>query len=505
MVSVRGILAVPLIVIPLLMFFNQHLHLEQSFFGEDSKQGKQKVPVPPPSPIVPAQPSQISASSVRSTMVAIDTALRSKGGVYASYSCKTVSWDDVSRGTVGDQLSVWGPNIADTRLWAKNGAQLYTVRSDNWNEKLGRVSADEVALVASKDNGPLRPVTLRDFLTDIGKYGHYAGLPAELNLSNANMDAEVSVRFQTTFLPVSNTSLAAMEFAPEMYSYQTVADSDPRNLLLLATTQGVAIQQDGHGATRLYSHVLGDNKQVSRHWFEAERSKHAVGGQQNETKEEKLAAASRGKATASVIGTRAMGTRFNVLATVQVPLKQAQRPREQPVLAYAMLSKSVEMEESEEMAASAEMDEPEEMAAPTVALKSLRMQSDSASVLRSAPGQANAARVSKGSFVDHWQGLTVSSPKRDDTQHVTITFVLYNTVAGGVPSEKDVVAAVDDMEQLYNSCGWNGKRAEVGASFSTAELTVKNMNDITSKQSQQPYKEPVQDSETFPTSRTEGL
>merc|ERR1719181_1951457 len=76
---------------------------------------------------------------------------------------------------------------------------------------------------------------------------------------------------------------------------------------------------------RLYSHVLGDDRKVSRHWFEAERSSHAVGGQQNESKEEKLAAAARGKATASVIGTRAMGTRFNVLATVQVPLKQKKR------------------------------------------------------------------------------------------------------------------------------------------------------------------------------------
>merc|ERR1712151_726301 len=119
-------------------------------------------------------------------------------------------------------------------------------------------------------------------------------------------------------------------------------------------------------------------------------------------------------------------------------------------------------------------------------------------------GQANAARVSRGDFVDIWNGLSVSKPQRDDTQHVTITVVLYNTVAGGIPSEKDVVAAVDDMEQLYKACGWNGKRADVGASFSTAELTVKNMIDITSKQSQKPYKDPVQDSDAFPTSRTVG-
>merc|ERR1712167_408389 len=45
------------------------------------------------------------------------------------------------------------------------------------------------------------------------------------------------------------------------------------------------------------------------------------------TKEEAQAAAQRGKATASVIGTRSMGTRFNVLMTIQVPLKQKPQPK----------------------------------------------------------------------------------------------------------------------------------------------------------------------------------
>ena len=56
------------------------------------------------------------------------------------------------------------------------------------------------------------------------------------------------------------------------------------------------------------------------------RSRHKVGGAQSESKEERDDALKRGKATASVIGVRAMGTRFNVLMTVQVPLKQKPRP-----------------------------------------------------------------------------------------------------------------------------------------------------------------------------------
>jgi len=49
-----------------------------------------------------------------------------------------------------------------------------------------------------------------------------------------------------------------------------------------------------------------------RYWLEAERSDHKVGGAQMESTEERQDALSRGKAVSSVIGTRAMGARFNV-------------------------------------------------------------------------------------------------------------------------------------------------------------------------------------------------
>lgn len=54
-----------------------------------------------------------TGSSVRETCNAINTARKDKGGVYKDYFCKTVSWDDVQRGTVGGTLSCWGGNIYD--------------------------------------------------------------------------------------------------------------------------------------------------------------------------------------------------------------------------------------------------------------------------------------------------------------------------------------------------------------------------------------------------------
>jgi huntingtin len=459
------------------------------------------------------------SATVQETMTAINAALAE-----SDYRCQTVSWDDVERGTVGGGLSCWGSNITDTRLWEKSGKQLYTVRSQNWNEKLGAVNAHEIALMAGgvRDAEPPRPVTLADFLANIGSHGSYAGLSPGTDLSNTDMDAKVSIRFQTTFLPVPDEELGAVEFAPEMYNYQTRSDTDPKNLLLLCTTQGSALQQDGAGAKKLFHHALdpaGKPGEICRYWFEAERTKHAVGGAQTETREEKEAALARGKAVSAVIGTRAMGTRFNVLMTVQVPLEQERKEARGMSLGgwgmtkgkkakgfggFALAGcapKSMGMQAmglnfaSEVKAEALDMDygcgyggldmDDDSMYMEECQVRSVRATKSMAPPRR---GKASAARVSRGSQVDTWQGLSAKTPKRDAHQHVTVTVVIYNTVAGGVPGFEDVAAAIADMDALYASCGWTGALASQGADFMKSELTVADALKIADKMAAQPYK-----------------
>jgi len=222
-------------------------------------------------------------ASVQKTITQINSVLKeSTDGPYSNYSCKTVSWDDGQRGTgVGGWLSCWGSNITDTRLYAKDGRQLFTVRGDNWNERLGKVTANDLALIASDEDGggglkELRPVTLRSVLSNISKYGKYTNLGID-SLLDEKLDDAVSVRFQTTFLPVGKGEKQALEFAPEAYNYNTMDDEDPRNLVLLCTTQGLAIQQDGRGAKKLFHHAKDDGT-IKRFWLEAESSSHKVGG-----------------------------------------------------------------------------------------------------------------------------------------------------------------------------------------------------------------------------------
>jgi hypothetical protein len=490
------------------------------------------------------------------------------------YSCKTVSWDDVQRGTVDGSLSCWGSNITDTRLWEKTGKQLFTVRPDNWNEKLGKVASSEVAVLAPQDateGAPLKPVTLHSFLKTIGKkeHGGYAGLSEAENLSSTDLDEEVSIRFQTTFLPVDDLGPAArgtLEFATEAYNYSTLDDADPRNMVLLCTTQGTAVQQDGKGAKKLFHHAVDpEDGKVHRYWLEAEQSDHQVGGAQKETAEERADAVKRGKAVSSVIGVKALGTRFNVLLTVQVPLEQKPRERSSggglfgggfgsgggslfgaggggkgggglfggggyggappaaggcfgapppgapPYNPYSPAYSPTSPAYSPTSPAYNPTSPSYSACSPSYSPTSPSFSPSSPTigaatgigpVYRSRCGpsserdppkiaRANAARVSRGSEVDTWAGLTVKTPKRHPSEHITVTCVIYNTVAGGVPSPEDVRAAVEDMEQLYTACQWNGRLAEAGAGFMKQELTVVDASKIAAKVATQPYKPPA--------------
>lgn len=371
----------------------------------------------------------------------------------------------------------------------RNGTNLFTVRSDNWNEKLGIVPADQIAVVAGAGGrGPVQPVTLRHILQGLGHFGGYAGLEAGTNLFDANLDAKCSIRFQTTFIPVQGDdgdALGKLEFATEAYNYNTMDDSDPRNLVLLCTSQGVAVQQDGSGAKKLFHHAVDDQGQIHRYWLEAEESKHKVGGEQRETQEERAEAQARGKATSSVIGIRAMGQRFNVLMTIQVPLQQKKPARMD-------MCWGAECEEEEGCCEDSD-DDWDMMDMCGAMERSMKCRER-----RSAVGTCTAARVSRGSEYDVWPGLSVQAPERHGSEHVTLTVVMYNTVKGGVPSAEDVAAAVDDLEALYKSCSENGFLADDLMNFMKEELKVADMTSIAAKLSFQPPAPVVVNHDVFP-------
>ncbi|MFN3503912.1 MAG: hypothetical protein ACK4ZJ_16805, partial [Allorhizobium sp.] len=65
------------------------------------------------------------------------------------------------------------------------------------------------------------------------------------------------------------------------------------------------------------------------------------------------------------------------------------------------------------------------------------------------------ARVSYGTDKGTYAGVGKRRPERHESEHVTVTVVLYNVVVG-LPSSDDVKRAIDDMERLYSACEWSG-------------------------------------------------
>lgn len=99
-------------------------------------------------------------------------------------------------------------------------------------------------------------MSLQTFLENAGALGSYAGLDSAVNLSDGDLDREISIRFQTVFLPVDEDDEATLEFAAQMFNYNTHDNEDPQNLLLLASSQGTAVQADGVGPQMVYHHSL---------------------------------------------------------------------------------------------------------------------------------------------------------------------------------------------------------------------------------------------------------
>jgi len=93
-------------------------------------------------------------------------------------------------------------------------------------------------------------------------------------------------------------------------------------------------------------------------------------------------------------------------------------------------------------------------------------------------GISSAARVSRGSFVDSWGGVSSKEQVRHPNEHVTATIVMYYTCSGGVPTAEDVKRAIDDLEELYQAVEVNGNLADEKFDFMKSELTVKDAMDI---------------------------
>lgn len=359
-------------------------------------------------------------------------------------------------------MSSAGKNITDSWITAKDGnKKLFTIRHNNWNEKLGVINSEQLALIFDLQKSTWQPkekfenITLQDFLKNSAKYGQYINLKTP-DLSNDFLDQKISIRFQTAFYPVgtqeksknSTESAGKLEFTNTVYNYQ--GRTTPQNLVLLCTSEGLSIHTDNsHSAKNIYQHSISklvnsfgdqtsDQTLIQNNWLKMSRSDVKVGQNQAESQTSQV--------KAQYLGIKSMGQRFNSVMTVQIPVINYEMANNMP---YRINSGSSLFSSSSGFGFGS---------GQTLQFQTQQTAAPAAGGLFGAAPQkiskSSAAQISTGSFqslADKLPDYSMYRPLvRHPTQHITVTVVTYYAIHGDYPTEKDVLEAIDDLQGAHD-------------------------------------------------------
>lgn len=250
-------------------------------------------------------------SQAVTTMISgMQTDIHKLGGVCKEYKPGQVAWNDGKRAKIGNSMSCWGSNITDTRVESEDGEFLPFLKPDNLVEKLGVTKASKINF--TKKDGT--SVTALDILKNAKDYIGYCGFKGID--TKVTEDHPVCVRVQATFVPVKKGT--KRKIVPSHYSYQTVENDDPCNVIITGTPDGIFGQPDRTGVNKLYGHSINDGI-VNTHWFEVEPTKFGVGVVQTDSDRESS------KPPVS-LGFDEMGKTCNTFLVMSFQREQAPKP-----------------------------------------------------------------------------------------------------------------------------------------------------------------------------------
>ena len=389
------------------------------------------------------------------------------------YAAGAVAWNDGQRGVTvvngTPAVSACGSNITDVCIVDEVGNTCQFIRPPNMDEKLGVVNARDLLMV-DKDG---TNVSVQDVLNEIEERCKYMGYTSIKTNTEANQ--RVVVRFQTAWVPVKKGTKLT-KIVPQHYSYQTRSRTNPRNLLVVGTPQGVFAHSDGSGGNKLYAHSVDASGTIHNHWFEAEPNKDCMVGH---AATEEMDGHPK-KARSVEMGLRGMGARTNCFVTVAIPNTQKTEARTRGMPSFAL---------------------GDDDGAP-LAYRSLGAWSDDddAPVYRSGvcTGKSYSARVSLAEESVGTCDANAIDIVRPANEPIVVTVLTYNTVEApddfeGDPTKMniapiDVALGVADLDRQYDLVKKNGgtvcKLSELPAMLH--KLTKEHMAEIVKKVTEDP-------------------
>lgn len=379
------------------------------------------------------------------------------------YAAGAIAWNDGQRGVTvvngTPAVSAFGSNITDVCIVDEEGGTCQFIRPPNMDETLGVMDANDLLMVDKDGNN----VSVQNLLDDIEEKCKYMGYTSVKTDTGANQ--KVVVRFQTAWVPIKKGTTLT-KIVPQHYSYQTRSRTNPRNLLVLGTPQGVFAHNDDSGGNKLFAHSVDKSGTVHNHWFEAESNKDCMVGHAA-TEEEELP---KKRVRGVEMGIRGMGPRTNCFVTVAIPNTQKKEEYTRGVSSFAMTSGDC-----------ADDDVPvyRSLGAPCT-------------------GMSYSARVSVADESVGTSDANAIDIVRPANEPIVVTVLTYNTVEvpddfEGEPTTmkiaaKDVALGVADLDRQYDLVKKNGgvvcKLSELPAMLH--KLTKEQMTEIVKKVTEDP-------------------
>lgn len=358
------------------------------------------------------------------------------------YVAGSIAWNDGQRGVVVvngvPTLSSLGANITDCCIVTEDGGICQYIKPPNMDETLGVMDAKDILMV-DKDG---TNVSVQDVLDDLGSRSKYMGYTSVTTKHDPNQ--KVVVRFHTAWVPIKK-GMTHTEIAPQHYSYQTRTKSNPRNLLVLGTPQGVFVHSDGPGGNKLFAHSVAESGEVRNHWFKAEANTDCLVGHAATREEDGIPSK---KARSVEMGIRGMGLRTNCFVTVSVPNKQTVPQARVPVSSF--LSEPDYPSDDDEQPVYRSLGGPVYRTARAFPVT----------------GVSYAARVSVATESVGAAETNQIDIERPDGEPIVVTILTYNTIE--VPDDfegdptflnvavKDVALGVADLDKQYDLVKKNG-------------------------------------------------
>lgn len=301
------------------------LSQEESFMSSAQGQptwGIESTPMPPPKP----QP-RVSVADydrynqvIERTRSMIHNSEAQRLAQQYGLNILDITWEDTAR----YHNSAVGPNISDMTIQIQQYnprtkryelSLMPVIRFPNFSDRTADIPLERFFILVGNEKGkPLQRVNLKEFLGNFRNYLHnprsWAGNRRSLL---ADRDSHVLVSAQACFLPIPPQGEAT--FNPVLFNYQSY-EKNPAVLAILVTRQGTSAtvidnKRDAFEAGQTWGQRLFFNKNGERASLVGQRASDfgvKTGG---------------GKITSA----QAEAAGMNMVMLIQVPLKQAPRPR----------------------------------------------------------------------------------------------------------------------------------------------------------------------------------